>query len=64
MGQVTIGTVVLPCSHVEYMKVTVTLMMIVLDISHVEKATASHHSNPTLTAAMTLHQVREDFSSI
>ena len=52
--EVKLGVAVLVHSHVEYLKETVTMMMIVLAICHVEQTTVSVHSQRLLTAAMTL----------
>ena len=51
---VKIGIAVL-YGHVDYLKETVTMMMSVLAICHVEQTTVSLHSHGLLTAAMNLY---------
>ena len=53
MGQEIPGAVALVQSLVELLKVTATLMMIALVISHVEKTTAFLHFQNRMIAAMT-----------
>ena len=59
--EVKLGVVVLVHSHVEYLKETVTMMMIVLAICYVEQTTASLHLNHIMTAAMTRFQVSKGY---
>ena len=62
---VKLGIAVLVHSHVEYLKETVTMMMMgFLAICYVEQTTASLHFIGMLTAAMTTFQVSKDFTVI
>ena len=60
MGQDLGGAVAQVQIPVEYLKVTVIMMMIVLVISYVELITASLHSHQLQTAATNPFQVSKD----
>ena len=61
IGQDQLGPVVLPQTHVEYMRGIVTMMRNVMAISYVATIIVWHHCHGMLNAAMTQSQVSKYF---